>query len=267
MGSGQRAKYPYQRLIAGDCTLPLTGRLLIEVNGQVFDSQSNRMPWDGLAEGMIPVQEQNTGMRYRVARLIYVCRPRVYTFRGALSYVTGAHAVKIGGSNRSGNLGSAGIRLLSGELSSPKCHTQPDHGTRAGVMAGERGIRSRASTRRTDGHGKPDGRLRAPVRLFQLQLPRAAHRSNGACPTRNITFPAQPGIGAMNDLSPKFGAAYDFRGDGKTALKVSLNRYVIAMGPDVSFIQLANPARNLVTSATRTWTDANPAITSPSATC
>jgi hypothetical protein len=36
-----------------------------------------------------------------------------------------------------------------------------------------------------------------------------------------------------------------------------LNRYVLAMGPDVSFIQLANPSRNLVTSATRTWTDAN----------
>ena len=33
--------------------------------------------------------------------------------------------------------------------------------------------------------------------------------------------------------------------------------YTIAMGPDVSFIQLANPSRNLVTSATRTWTDAN----------
>jgi hypothetical protein len=32
---------------------------------------------------------------------------------------------------------------------------------------------------------------------------------------------------------------------------------VLAMGPDVTFIQLANPSRNLVTSATRTWNDAN----------
>jgi hypothetical protein len=38
---------------------------------------------------------------------------------------------------------------------------------------------------------------------------------------------------------------------------VSVNRYVLAMGPDVTFIQLANPSRNLVTSATRTWNDAN----------
>ena len=29
------------------------------------------------------------------------------------------------------------------------------------------------------------------------------------------------------------------------------------MGPDVGFVQLANPARNLVTQATRSWTDAN----------
>ena len=75
-------------------------------------------------------------------------------------------------------------------------------------------------------------------------------------PTRNITFPAQDGW-SLHDLSPRLGAVYDLGGAGKTALKASLNRYVIAMGPDVSFIQLANPSRNLVTSATRTWTDAN----------
>ena len=76
-------------------------------------------------------------------------------------------------------------------------------------------------------------------------------------PTRNITFPAQPGLGTLHDLSPRLGAAYDLFGDGKTAIKASVNRYVLAMGPDVSFIQLANPSRNLVTNATRTWNDAN----------
>jgi hypothetical protein len=76
-------------------------------------------------------------------------------------------------------------------------------------------------------------------------------------PTRNITFPAQPGLGALHDVSPRVGAVYDLGGRGKTALKASVNRYVLAMGPDVTFIQLANPSRNLVTSATRTWNDAN----------
>jgi hypothetical protein len=75
-------------------------------------------------------------------------------------------------------------------------------------------------------------------------------------PARNITFPAMDGW-SLHDLSPRFGAMYDVGGQGTTALKVSLNRYVLAMGPDVSFIQLANPSRNLVTQSTRSWGDAD----------
>ena len=30
----------------------------------------------------------------------------------------------------------------------------------------------------------------------------------------------------FKDISPRFGAAYDLRGDGKTAVKASLGRYV-----------------------------------------
>ena len=41
---------------------------------------------------MIPVQEQNTGMRYRAADSYRVQDQSVYSFRGAFSYVTGAHA-------------------------------------------------------------------------------------------------------------------------------------------------------------------------------
>src|SRR5204862_7488805 len=70
--AGQRAQYPFQRLVTGDWTLPLTSRMLIEANGMVYKSQSNRIPWSGLAQGMIPVQAQNTGMRYRAAEMYRV---------------------------------------------------------------------------------------------------------------------------------------------------------------------------------------------------
>jgi hypothetical protein len=142
--AGTRQSYPVQRLLAGDYTLPLTARVLIEGNGQFFDSQSNRVPWDGLARGMVPVQEQNTGMKYRSPDSFRVQKQRVYTFRGALSYVTGAHAFKFGGSNRQRPPQSDRIRLLTSQLSAAKRGAQPDHRTSARVLAGEREVRSRA---------------------------------------------------------------------------------------------------------------------------
>jgi hypothetical protein len=255
--AGQRAEYPFQRLVAGDWTLPLTSRMLIEANGQVYKSQSNRIPWSGLAQGMIPVQEQNTGMRYRAADMYRVQDQSVYTLRGAFSYVTGSHAFKVGGTDKFGDLGQSeydlspvSYRLRNGvpnriterALGSWRANVGAD----LGLFAQDRWTRSKLT-------------LNYGVRYdyFASSYPDQHIGPTTLAPNRDITFPAQPGLGSLHDLSPRLGAAYDLFGDGKTAVKVSLNRYVLAMGPDVTFIQLANPSRNLVTSATRTWADAN----------
>jgi carboxypeptidase family protein len=255
--AGQRADYPYQRLFAGDWTAPLTSRLLFEASGQIYKSESNRSPWDGLAEGMIPVQEQNTGMRYRAAEMYRIQDQSVYTVRGAFSYVTGAHAFRFGGSNRFGDLGQreydlspVSYRLRGGV---PNRITQRALGTWRANVDADLGLF--AQDRWTWNKLTLTYGLRYDY--FSSSYPEQRIGPTTLAPTRNITFPAQPGLGALHDLSPRLGAVYDLRGDGKTALKVSLNRYVLAMGPDVTFIQLANPSRNLVTNATRTWTDAN----------
>jgi hypothetical protein len=181
----------------------------------------------------------------------------VYTLRGAFSYVTGSHAFRIGGSNRFGNLGQleydrspVSYRLRGGV---PNRITQRALGIwRAnvdadlGLFVQDRWTRNKL----TMTYG-----LRYDY--FSSSYPEQRIGPTTLAPTRNITFPAQSGLGALHDLSPRLGAVYDLRGDGKTALKASVNRYVLAMSPDVSFIQLANPSRNLVTSATRTWNDAN----------
>ena len=255
--AAQRADYPYQRLMAGDWTAPLTNRLLLEVSGQVYKSESNRSPWEGLAEGMIPVQEQNTGMRYRAAEVFRVQDQSVYTLRAAFSYVTGAHTIRVGGSNRMGDLGQREYdkspvsyrlrnavpnRITQRALGEWRANVDAD----LGLFVQDRWTRNKL----TLNYG-----LRYDY--FSSSYPDQHIGPTALAPTRNITVPAQPGLGALHDLSPRLGAVYDLTGDGKTAIKLGVNRYVLAMGPDVSFIQLANPSRNLVTTATRTWNDAN----------
>ena len=71
-------------------------------------------------------------------------------------------------------------------------------------------------------------------------------------PTRNITFAERDQL-AWKDLTPKLGAAYDLFGNGRTALKVTLNKYLSGRQVD----GLGNPVGGLVLQTTRNWTDTN----------
>ena len=56
-----------------------------------------------------------------------------------------------------------------------------------------------------------------------------------------------------NDITPRFGAAYDLFGDARTALKASVNKYMA--GQTLGFAQRYNPFSSQ--SDVRTWTDPN----------
>jgi hypothetical protein len=76
-------------------------------------------------------------------------------------------------------------------------------------------------------------------------------------PNRNIVLPKTQGSN-YHDITPRLGASYDVFGDGRTAIKVSLNKYLTALGSG-GLISTGgtNPADNLITETTRNWNDAN----------
>ena len=70
-----------------------------------------------------------------------------------------------------------------------------------------------------------------------------------------ITWPAMSGFSNFHDITPRFSAAYDLTGSGKTALKFSIGRYVLNEG--MTRILATHPALAITSQATRTWTDLN----------
>ena len=64
-------------------------------------------------------------------------------------------------------------------------------------------------------------------------------------------------MASWSDFVPRFGAAYDLFGDGKTAVKVTVNKYVTAQGLQGTYGDTANPVNRLANFVTRSWIDAN----------
>jgi hypothetical protein len=254
-----RRLYPLQRVVQGDWSAPLTSRLLIEAGGNLFWGQSDDKPWPELNPAMIQVTEQSSGLVYRGAGSANRSLQQwIHSYRAAASYITGAHAFKVGLNERNGHTAFHSVAvnplLYRFNNGTPNQITQlafpvdrlanMDH--EAGLYAQDKWTVAGL----TLGYG---------LRYDYLATSYPEHHVGPAplAPARNITFPRVKN-NAYHDLTPKLGASYDPFGTGRTALKVSLNKYLTAISiVNNAFGVDANPVSNVVVSTTRSWTDAN----------
>jgi len=67
---------------------------------------------------------------------------------------------------------------------------------------------------------------------------------------------AEDGV-SYHDVTPRFGAAYDIFGNGRTAIKVNIGKYLVAADGSSSTGGLLNPLSRVSSTANRNWTDAD----------
>lgn len=252
----------------GEWTAPLTSRFLLEAG---FGSVSIYWPRPRAGEnpflppgtvGMIPAQEQSTGISYRGSTNSFETRDNRATWRVALSHVTGAHAFK------------AGFTFGAGRLDRPEYSIDAplvfrfNNGVPNQITQHARDMLLRTHLDADHGLFVQDkwtmGRLTLSggvrMDIMAISFPEMRVGPSQFAPTRNIVLPGAKGV-QWKDISPRTGLAFDLFGDGRTALKVSLNRYVAAMelgsGALTDISRGPAPAARLVNVTTRSWNDAN----------
>ena len=264
-------RFEPNRLIQGTWTSALTSRLLIEAGAAATISQWNMFYQPGTSNNVASVVDVGRGISYGAAP-VYIGGPNNrdrYTQRASVSYVTGSHSFKAGfqtdEASESVYFKRNGEQLyiffndtpvFLSQYSSPY-KIQNKVNADLGIYAQDQWTLDR----------------------FTLNLGVRWEYYNGSVPAQSAgmagekvsgewedtpisnpwiaprSFDAVSNAPSWKDISPRLGVAYDLFGDARTALKFTVGRYVAKLGTEIP--NLVNPINTSVTSAGRSWNDAN----------
>ena len=253
---------------------PVTNRLLLEAGfGGTYYGWGNFERNPNPTHDLIKVTEQcSTGCAANGNRPGIVYRSQdwgdnrtgSYTWKASSSYVTGRHSVKVGyqgtlmTDDRTWNTNSTDLwyRFNNGI---PNQLTQTISPWINNARAGWHAVF--AQEQWTMGRLTLQGALR-------FDVARSWFPEQNIGPDRFLPvayhFPETKGIDSYKDITPRFGLAYDVFGNGRTAVKTNLGRYLEGVGVQLNYAN-TNPTLRIPTSTgpfgvpgvTRTWIDAN----------
>jgi Carboxypeptidase regulatory-like domain len=258
-------EFPWKRLVTATYTSPISNRVLIEAGWAHKPEDWGYFEPEGGndAAALIGVQDLASGVFYRGPRGMFGSSMRFRSelmddsWRASLSYITGAHAFKVGYQDHYGRMHNFFNIPVAGDLS-----YQFNNGTPVNIL--QRSPYDAETHVHDGGIYVQDrwtvGRLTANVGLrydfYRTSYPTQTLGPNQFTPNRNVTFEAGD-VASFNDITPKLGVAYDVFGTGRTAVKASLSKYVQQMSYGGTFGEAATPALRTVQNVQRPWIDAN----------
>ena len=263
--AGANFEFPWKPLVTASYTSPISNRILLE-GGYAYklEDWGYFEPKGGDdASALVGVNDLASGVFYRGPRPLFGTSMRFkaelvdHSWRGSASYITGAHAFKVGYQDHTGsalnhfNLPVAGNLSYTFNAGNPIQLTErapyyaETHVHDGGIYAQDRWTIRRLT-------------LNLGVRydFYRTNYPTQTLGPTVYTPNRNVTF-QKDSIASFNDITPKLGVAYDLFGNGRTALKGSLAKYVEQLTYTGTYGDTANPANRTVQSVNRSWTDAN----------
>jgi hypothetical protein len=240
-------------------TSPVTNRLLLEGGFAFVNKDYVTYTQPGIDPLTPAYTERSTGISWGNLTQTYGHNAsHQYNAKFATSYVTGSHAVKVGVTfmhtyaytTSTATDNGVTLQLLNGVPNQVTVFATP--------LQFAESMKANVGLFAQDQWTIRHLTLNAGIRYdsYNAYAPAGSEGPVPNAPTRNYTFAPVYDVPNWKNVLPRLGAAYDLFGDGKTAIKASISKYV--EGPTlISFTRLGEPAAAIITSTTRTWSDAN----------
>jgi hypothetical protein len=241
-------------LYQGTWASPVTNHLLIEAAASryISDFPRNIQPPDAPQGGAIypSILEQSNNMRFRSTTSNPVNNGIIDHYRASASYVTAAHAIKVGldvehqwADNSDKNIGNVAYRTLNGIPNQATYYTLP-YAWNLTMIPWSIYARDQWTMRKVT--------LNLGLRYDNFQSSNAASH----IPATQYLPVARDfaGFDVLNwhDLDPRLGVSWDVFGTGKTAIKATLSRFI--QQENEANTQALNPVIAATNSVARTWT-------------
>jgi hypothetical protein len=243
-------------------TSTLSSRLLLEAgfseNNETY-STNEAQPSVGPTD--IPRFDRTTTEAWGAPQGPYYFRAPVrYTYTGSVAYVTGTHAIKTGlqwgtGGNRHQRSLQNGVDLIQEYRTTNGVRAPVSVQTYNTTQSSQETIKNDLGLYVQDSstHDRLTINPGLRIELFNSYIPKEVSPPGRFVPARDY--------GPIYDLPnwkdpwvPRLGGVYDLTGDGKTALKAHVGKYMQAFST-VGFAQVYDPLRQ--ETDRRTWSDPN----------